>query len=492
MTTLGTIINKFDNEIVRLGQDRELLEPFLIEGKTGASKKTLFTRNRVFDLSTLIYFLITPRAASMPVELEEFFKNHCLLAPTKSAISQRRRNISHDVLIYLNNNLLSDYYSHQARIGRWKGLLILAVDGTTITMPRGARFESLFGYASTSRTDRKVPTARVVYIVDAISHIIVAAVIGRYDDDETSLAMEAIKTLPDYLANNSIMLMDRLYLSYVFCSALNDMGIQYVMRARRNFNPDIDKFFGSKNTEEDMLIRPTLTSINTKISKRLKTWNLDASVLRPLTLHLTKSKLPGGDTEVIISNVWSVHISAAQAYRLYGQRWGVEVVIGQEKNEEQVEIFSGYSKECILQDFFAKIITHNITQIATNEAVRWNKTRRGSKSTETGKTKGKGRAKPDAAKDNNAHPHAKSHTTASVIVKEQANMNIGLYLVKKFISAFHMSRSKRGRFKAIRDLVLEMSRFRFRVIPGRHFARIPISYKSSGKYYTATNYRRVV
>lgn len=494
MTTLCTIMNNLNDQIVRISQNHDLLRPFLIERENGSTKKTLFTRKRVFDLNTLLYFLITPRAASIPVELEEFFTNHYSPAPTKSAFSQRRRNISHDILIFLNNNLINEYYSYWSVIPKWKGLLVLAVDGTTITMPRGKRFEDLFGYASIPQTERKVPTARVVYIVDALSHIIVAAVIGRFEDDEATLAWKAIKLLPDYLINNSILLMDRLYPSHVLFSALSNLGIQYVMRARKKFNPVIDEFFDSKNTEKDILIHPSQTSVNNKINNRMTAWNLDTSILRPTLIHLTKSKLPNGDAEVIINNVWSTHISASQAYSLYGRRWGVEVVIGQEKNEEQVEIFSGYSKECILQDFYAKIITHNLTQIAANEANRWIKTSKAGKRMNANNTRKidaeQREIKPNTTKKQS---HTEGHSEATEeMVREQVNMNIGLYLVKKFILNLHLSNSKRERAKAIQRLVLEMSRFRFEVVPGRHSARVQIRYKSSGKYYTASNYRRAV
>lgn len=497
MTILGNIINNFDNQIVRLSQNREDLEPFIIEGKNGTSQKRLFTRDRVLSLRTLIYFLITPRSASLSVELEEFFNSHDCSVPTKSAISQRRRNISHNVFIYLNNSLLDDYYSHSNITKRWKGLYILAVDGTTITMPRGARFEKLFGYATVNHTERKIPTARVVYIVDALNHTIVAAVIGRFDEDEASLAWEAIKLLPDYLIGNSILLMDRLYPSHVLFSALTDKGIQYVMRARRNFNPKIDEFFDSKNTEEDFLIRPSQGLNNTKIRNRMTSWGLDKSILKPTSLHLTKSKLPNGGTEVIINNVWSVHISAAQAYNLYGRRWGVEVVIGQEKNEEQVEIFSGFSKECILQDFFAKIITHNIAQISANETNRLARAKKVGKNMKARNTKKKdtkqAQTKPNVTKDNRMRPPTKGRPySTKKIIDEQINMNIGLYLVKKFLLNFYLSKSKRVRNRYIRELGLEMAKHRFVVVPGRHFPRVFISYKTKGKYYTVTNYGRAI
>lgn len=140
------------------------------------------------------------------------------------------------------------------------------------------------------------------------------------------------------------------------------------MRCRTHFNSEIDAFFKSALKEKDVKFDVSSAAWRNKTERRYERMNIKEGDRRPLYLHLTKSRLGTGETEVIASSVFGIRLSARQAYVVYGHRWGVETVIGQEKNQEQIEIFSGISMQCILQDFYAKILSHNLCQLAAGAA----------------------------------------------------------------------------------------------------------------------------
>lgn len=191
--------------------------------------------------------------------------------------------------------------------------------------------------------------------------------------------------------------------------------------------------------------------------------NIKQSDQRPLYVHLTKSRLPSGETEVIASNVFGMEMSARQAYLLYGQRWGVETVIDEEKNQAQIEMFSGFSKQCILQDFYAKILSHNLCQMAANAADK--------------KANSKYRKHRKGTKD--------SHNS---IYRVHVNMNLALYEFRHHCIKLFCEISVREIQKFINSISENFSA----VIPGRHIPRLHIAYKLNGKYVTYTNYGRAI
>lgn len=460
MDKLGTIYNKLFQEIVSY-RDHSKLNKFLNVPANGHADR-IFVRNRKLDVVNLLMFLITPRAESMAVEAMEFFSAKGEVGVTKSAISQRRKLISPDIFLSLNEYLLQLYYSSPLP-KRWKGKTMLAVDGTVISLPCKKGYENVFGQQN-FRSEKSRPAARLVFVVDAINHVIVSVAIGKYTDDESTLAWQAISGLPHYLLENSILLFDRLYPSAWMFTMLHNNDLQYVMRCRRFFNPNIDKFFDSKRTSMDTDIQPSNTSWSQKTSARYDRMGIHEDDYRPIYLHLTKSILPSGETEVIASKVHDIHISASQAYNIYSKRWGVEVVIDEEKNEEQLEIFSGYSNTCIYQDIYAKVLSHNLCQIPANKV--------------------------------NDHLHSRfvrsRKKLSGKVPERKVNLNIAIFVFRStwmsLCQKFHLNTV----IKWLHDMMKSLADNTVLIIPGRHNPRVFGAYKINGKYITYVNYRRVI
>lgn len=146
--------------------------------------------------------MIMSRCESLAAELADFCWMRGCLEVSKSAFSQRRRNLSEKVLSDLNSFLTSRYYDTDLP-GKWKGRYLVAIDGTSVTMPRGRRFEKLFGCAKNSRYDILRPTARAVFIVDALNHIVLSGALVDYATDEATVAWSLISTLPrDFIGSS--------------------------------------------------------------------------------------------------------------------------------------------------------------------------------------------------------------------------------------------------------------------------------------------------
>lgn len=463
MSNLEYIYNNFNSELVSFEQDHSKLEKYIINIPEQSSKERFFIRKRSLGIKELLSFMIMPRAESLRAELEDFAIMSQTKAVSKSAFSQRRNNISSDILVDLNKSLINVYYNSPLP-RKWKGRYLIAVDGTTVSMPRGKRYEKMFGIARNSQSKEGRPTARSVFVVDALNHVVLASALVDFDSDEPTVAWELISRLPQNILNQSIFLFDRLYPSSWLLTLLYNNSIQFVMRCRTNFSPEIDRFFDSPRVYEDVKVEVSATAWTLKTKKRYEKMGISLENQRPLFVKLSKSKLSTGETEVIISSVFGIRISAMQAYRIYGCRWGVETVIGEEKNEEQIEIFSGRKKDFVRQDFFAKIISHNLIQISANSAQHRIRTRQRKTGRITQKTSER---RPPEMK---------------------VNMNLALYYFRLYCVRLLEEPTSVVLTKFLDVIAMNV----VPVIPGRHFPRVFIAYKLRGKYATFANYARVI
>lgn len=468
MTELEYIYNASISKIVSLTHDRNQLEKYLLKPAKDSDCSKLFVRDTTLSLSRLLAFMIMPRADSCQSELELFFNGIGHSIPTKSAFSMKRKFISPEIFRFLNREIIDELYS-QPNIKQWKGKYIIAVDGTTITMPVGPRFEPLFGSAGFAQNKAKrLPTARAIVLMDVLNNQILDIRLDKYGCHEPDMAIAAIMDLPRHILDNAIFVFDRLYLSYWLLTYLQNNNIQYIMRCRRNFSPVIDAFFESKEKYADAQISPSITAWAKKTEKRFENMGITPEQYRPIFLHLTKSQLPHGELEVICSWIAGIKISAAQAYELYGRRWSVETAIGMEKNEWQIEIFSGYSKIAILQDIYCKVISYNLCAMATTAA------------------------------NKKLHQHLLHRKSRKTNEKElnrghcqyRVNVDMALFSFKQLV--IQAVKGKNKLHTLILRYIKEASRYYEPYRPGYSNPRNFFRYKTHGKYATFINYARVL
>ena len=111
-----------------------------------------------------------------------------------------------------------------------------------------------------------------------------------------------------------------------------------------------------------VIYRPNKSSIKTCKEKRLST--------APIALRLVRVDLPNG-VEVLITNLMDSDQYNASVFKsLYHLRWGIEENYKRLKQWLEIENFSGKSVLSVQQDFYAKILASNLTQMLCCQAQR--------------------------------------------------------------------------------------------------------------------------
>lgn len=89
----------------------------------------------------------------------------------------------------------------------------------------------------------------------------------------------------------------------------------------------------------------------------------------PLTLRLIRVELEGGEVEVLITNLLDVRQYPVYEFKkLYHLRWGVEENYKRLKQWVEIENFTGKLALSVRQDFYARVLSTNLTAMVSNAA----------------------------------------------------------------------------------------------------------------------------
>jgi len=142
-----------------------------------------------------------------------------------------------------------------------------------------------------------------------------------------------------HIAEKSIILLDRGYPSLDMIQKIQESGVKFLARCNSQFLSEINN-------------APLGDSV--------------ATLKNGVSVRVIKFKLPSGEIEVLISNLFDLPESLFP--ELYSLRWGIEVAYFRLKQELCVEKFSGKTGNSIRQDFWAAMVLLNAVAVVQKEA----------------------------------------------------------------------------------------------------------------------------
>ena len=318
--------------------------------------KTAFIRNRLLNFPTLILYLLNLRKHSNQVELDQFFKvvNHekdSSQVITKQAFFQARKQLSYTAFVALNRQIITTAYQSIRDLKTWRGFRLCAVDGRSIRLPNPPNITAHFG----SQKGRNNPVgctmgvASVFY--DVLNHLVIDS--GLYPNGQSERAC-----IPEHMkqaTQNDLIMYDRGYSAFWLYALHIQQNISFCMRTKTKQLLAVKAFIKSKKREEIIEIKPNKTSIQTCLDRGLPT--------KAIKLRLVRVDLPN-EVEVLITNLMDNKIYKADLFKdLYHLRWGIEENYKRLKQWLEIENFSGKSALSVQQDFYAKIVSSNLTTL---------------------------------------------------------------------------------------------------------------------------------
>ena len=363
--------------------------------------------------------------------------------PSKQAVLKRMSILNYDVWKKIHKLFLERIYKPLKKETD-KGYLLLAVDGTLVTLPKNPVLDDVFG---TSKGGGHVcanpPQAKVSMIYDVLNRVILDCKIVHQDKAELNLLFEHLEALEDLLKDHKVILLaDRNYGSTELFKYCQMKGYTYIIRAKSNFfkhqrekldresddvsfSVDIDETW-QKRIKRDHIRDYIMADPLMKIRLLRNHYEYDEEYLD----QNKRQRIFHHDVEVeYFSNLDEDIFSREEIVKLYhNDRWDIETGYGTLKTFIDIEQINSHNPITVLNEISSKMIFYNLESLIFKAS--------------------------EDRKDKDHLPNNK-HI-------------IGMCRSSSFISSFF-----KGRFtyRYLKDLIKECSRVKVMIRQNRHFKR---------------------
>lgn len=321
------------------------------------SSDTDFTRKNKLTFSAVVLKILHSFSDSVEFNLATFLPKLNLRPVTAGAFSVARYKIKFDFFKDLNDELHQIIDTIQPK--KWKGYRLIAGDGTTISIPVSKQTTSYFGVFAEGRGGSKTVMANACMLYDVLSSFVLKSSISTTKRNEFSL-MRAM--LEGFSPKDSILIMDRGFGYFHVYKTLMGNGLNFCVRQKVDPAQGFSKLVSSSGAP-DFIAEwvPSEAEVAT-----CKKHGIDGQAIK---VRITKIKLPSGETEVLVSNLFDFGLVGTEDMKeLYHYRWNIEEAFKQLKPKMKLEQFGSRKPDGVFQEFYAHLVMLNLTALIAMEA----------------------------------------------------------------------------------------------------------------------------
>lgn len=417
--------------------------------KLVTSRDVDFSRDRKLPMDKIVGLIINMPKRSLSIEIQEFFESlgEDLKASTKGAFSLQRTKVQPLFFEVWNKWLVDCFYHYYGeKVKRWRGFRVQAVDGSTVYLINKKEVIEYFGTQDNQHVS--IPMARVMQIQDILNDIAVWGAIRPIKESEQAIMAGRVS----HLFEDSLTLFDRAYPSYALMYLMlnEERPRHFVMRCKTGFNKEVKQFVRSGKNSKTIELRPTAAAIAT-----LREHGYTVTSETTIQVRMVKIKLSTGETEILLTSLYDERLFTLEDLKyVYGLRWGIETAYYKQKNQQQMEQFSGHRVICIRQDYAAGLFIANLQSLIEKQC-----------------------------------EHYLQKINAKRKYTYRINRNVSWASLKyNIVKLFLHNKSE----EILIQLQMAFERNIEPVRPGRHNPRIRKTKRLNGKYQTFTNYKRAI
>lgn len=305
-----------------------------------ATKRQMdFTRNRKMGFIDYIFAIIKGTKTSLQSSINTFFEAHNKkqMEYSKQAFSKGRQRIKPEAFQELFLAVAERFYQ-KAETNAWRGYHLFGIDGTRLNLPCTQELMDIYG-AQTSQGAPQVQ-ALVSCLYDLLNGMIVDTRFSRCQSSERDAAADMIQSFNEELYGKPVFIMDRGYPSAELIDTIIRAGHKFVMRCPTEFLRSMDL------SKRDTIIEHKFAKLKEKVK-----------------IRVVKVALSSENTEYLVTNLFNSDLNEHDFSDLYHARWGIETKYNDIKNKLEIENFTGYSPDAILQDFYATMFLGNLAGV---------------------------------------------------------------------------------------------------------------------------------
>lgn len=281
--------------------------------------------------------------------------------PVKSALTQARQRLGVKPLIELFRALAHPIAKPDHAWAFYKGLRLMAIDGTNLDLPDTPENERFFGRPGAGRGKAAWPVAAVIALIELGTRLTVDAFVGRYKISEQSAAIRLMRSL----RTGMLLLWDRAFVGYELWNEAIKTGAHLLGRLKCNmiFEPIESLADGS-----------FLAKLYPSPYARRK--NQGGIVVRIIEYTITNPLVPGFGAKhrLITSLLDAVLYPAKELIVLYHERWEIEIEYDEIKTHmiDKTPTLRSRTPLGVLQEIYGLLIAHMAVRTLMAEAAsKW-------------------------------------------------------------------------------------------------------------------------
>jgi hypothetical protein len=269
-----------------------------------------------------------------------------LATPTASALCQARRRVGVKPLRFLFGLLRGPAVGAASGCVRWRGLMVCAIDGTTMSVPDSTANLACYRRQAGTHGGSGYPLLRLLAVVACGTRTVIDAVFGPISTGETSYAPQLLGCLRPGM----LLLADRNFAAADIITAITDTGAQLLIRCKANRKLPVlqrlpDGSYLSRWNETEVRVIEAEITIATKTGRRGGCYRLITTLLDP---H---------------------HYPALEIVELYHQRWEIETAYLELKSTILGRrVLRARTPPGIEQEVYALLTTYQALRLAMADA----------------------------------------------------------------------------------------------------------------------------
>lgn len=340
---------------------RSLIDEVLAE--TGRTSR----RNRLLPAPAVVYYVMA-LALWREAPLEEVLRVVCEglhwlgrgngagIQASKSAISQARTRLGSDVMQRLAGRVLKPVAPPELPGSWYRGLRVMAFDGSCLDVPDEGANAEFFGYPGASRGQSAFPQARIVGLVECGTHAVIGAEIGALRVGEQALAA---RLLPKKLEPNMLVMADRGFYSFKLWQLADVTGAKLAWRVKAHLKLPVEKAL------------PDGSYLSTVFSSDDRK-RCHGQTVRVIDYTLVGSATPVQKSHRLVTNILDEQeADALELAALYHERWEIENVFDELKTHLRgaSTVLRSKTPELVQQEIWGLLLAHfAIRQLMTQAA----------------------------------------------------------------------------------------------------------------------------
>jgi hypothetical protein len=329
------------------------LIPFEMIDEALTATRTTQTRLRDLPSRVVVYLLLAgclfPEQGYRQVwhRLVSGLHDLPVAAPTTSALCQARRRIGPAPLRWLFDLLRGPAPGIATPGTRWRGLLVTAIDGTTMTIPDSTANLTAHTTHPGNHGGSGYPLIRVLTLVACGTRTIIDAVFGPTTIGETTHTRDLLPSLH----TGMIVLLDRNFAAKALLDAIDTTGATFLVRLKNGRPMPVLRHYDD-GSYLSMLGTVTVRVITAEITVTTTAGGRHTGLYRLATSLLDHHRHP-----------------ASGLVTLYHQRWEIETTYLEIKSTILGgKVLRARTPNGVIQEIYALLITYQLLRTAMADA----------------------------------------------------------------------------------------------------------------------------